>query len=321
MIEMYDALPENAKEFRQVLASTLDGMFAENENLVYLDADLVGAIKTGVLFEKYPERAINCGIGEANMIGVAAGMAANGLVPFTHTFGCFATRRVFDQVFLSVGYANCPVKMIGSDPGICAEMNGGTHMPFEDVAIMRSMPNMVIVEPSDATSLEAMLPQLASNESPCYIRIPRKKKSYIYKNKEDIVVGKANTLVEGTDVTLIATGVMVTEALAAAKLLEAEGISARVVDMHTIKPIDQEAVLEAAQKTGAIVTCENHNLIGGLFSAVSEVVCQSCPCPVEGVGVQDQFGEVGPYDYLKMRFGLTPEDIVVKAKFAISKKN
>lgn len=320
MIELFDKLPDYAKPFRDILANTLDRKFAEDDRLVYLDADLVSAIKTGVLFEKYPDRAINCGIAEANMIGTAAGLAANGLIPFTHTFGCFATRRVFDQVFLSVGYADCHVKMIGSDPGICAEMNGGTHMPFEDMALMRAVPKMMVMEPSDATSLEAMIDQVVDNGSSVYIRVPRKRKCYIYKHKWDVTVGKANVLKDGTDVTLIASGIMVEEALKAAANLEAEGISARVVDMHTIKPIDEEAILEACQKTGAIVTCENHNIIGGLFSAVSDVVCRSMPVPVEPVGVLDQFGEVGPFEYLQIRFGLTAKDIEVKAKIAISRK-
>lgn len=320
MIELFDKLPDYAKPFRDILADTLDRKFAEDDRLVYLDADLVSAIKTGVLFEKYPDRAINCGIAEANMIGTAAGLAANGLIPFTHTFGCFATRRVFDQVFLSVGYADCHVKMIGSDPGICAEMNGGTHMPFEDMALMRAVPKMMVMEPSDATSLEAMIDQVVDNGSSVYIRVPRKRKYYIYRHKWDVTVGKANVLKDGTDVTLIASGIMVEEALKAAANLEAEGISARVVDMHTIKPIDEEAILEACQKTGAIVTCENHNIIGGLFSAVSDVVCRSMPVPVEPVGVLDQFGEVGPFEYLQIRFGLTAKDIEVKAKIAISRK-
>lgn len=319
-MDLFDKLPDYAKAFRDVLTDTLDRMFKENEKLLYLDADLVGAIKTGELFKKYPDRTFNCGIAEANMIGTAAGLAANDFIPFTHTFGCFATRRVFDQVFLSVGYADCPVKMIGSDPGVCAEMNGGTHMPFEDMALMRAVPTMAVLEPSDATSLEALLEQMANSGGPAYIRVPRKRKYYLYKHKWDITMGKANVLLEGKDVTLIASGIMVEQALIAAANLEKEGISASVIDMHTIKPIDEEAVLSACEKTGAIVTCENHNIIGGLFSAVCDVVCRTYPVPVEPVGVLDQFGEVGPIDYLQTRFGLTAKDIEVKAKFAISRK-
>lgn len=318
MIELIEG--GTGKEFRVVLAETLDGLFEKNDKITYLDADLVSAFKTQVLFDKYPERAINCGIAEANMIGTAAGMASVGLIPFTHTFGTFATRRVFDQVFLSVGYAKLPVKMIGSDPGICAEMNGGTHMPFEDVTLMRAVPNMVVVEPADGTSLEAMLEQMVEEELSYYIRVPRKRKYNLYKNKEDIVIGKANILHEGTDVTLIASGIMVEQALIAKELLAGEGISAAVIDMHTIKPLDEEAVRNAAVKTGAIVTCENHNKIGGLGSAVAEVLAQSELVPLEMIAVQDEFGEVGPMDYLAMRFGLTAKDIVVKAKFAISRK-
>lgn len=319
-MDLFDKLPDYAKPFRDVLAGTLDRLMGENEDIVYLDADLVNAIKTNVLFDKYPERAFDCGIAEANMIGTAAGLAANGFIPFTHTFGCFATRRVFDQVFLSVGYADCHVKMIGSDPGVCAELNGGTHMPFEDMALMRAVPTMVVAEPADATALEALLEQMAQSGGPTYIRVPRKRKYYLYEHKWDITLGKANVLREGTDVTLIASGIMVEQALIAAQALAAEKISAQVIDMHTVKPIDEEAILKACETTGAIVTCENHNIIGGLFSAVCDVVCRSYPVPVEPVGVLDQFGEVGPIDYLQTKFGLTAKDIEVKAKFAISRK-
>lgn len=321
MIELFDKLPDYAKPFREVFAATLDRKFAENDKLIYLDADLVSAIKTDVLFEKYPSRAINCGIAEANMMGTAAGLSSNGFIPFVHTFGCFATRRAFDQVFLSIAYADCPVKIIGSDPGVCAELNGGTHMPFEDMALMRSVPTMMVIEPCDATSLEVIIDEVIDNGCPVYIRLPRKRNFYLYKHKWDITIGKANILKEGSDVTLIACGIMVEQALIAAANLEKEGISAKVIDMHTIKPLDEEAVLKACETTGAIVTCENHNIIGGLFSAVCDVVCRSLAVPVEPVGVLDQFGEVGPIDYLQTKFGLTAKDIEVKAKFAISRKS
>ena len=193
-------------------------------------------------------------------------------------------------------------------------------MPFEDMALMRAVPTMVVIEPSDATSLEALLEQMVDCGSPAYIRVPRKRKYYLYQHKWDITLGKANVLREGTDVTLIASGIMVEQALIAAKNLNKEGISAQVIDIHTIKPIDEDAILNACKTTGAIVTCENHNIIGGLFSAVSDVVCRTYPVPVEPVGVQDQFGEVGPIDYLQTKFGLTAKDIEVKAKFAISRK-
>lgn len=320
-MKIYDQPKKDGSEFRAVLASSLDQLFAQNEKAVYLDADLVGAIKTGVLFEKYPDRTYNCGIQEANMIGTAAGLANVGMIPFTHTFGTFATRRVFDQVFLSVGYAACPVKMIGSDPGICAEMNGGTHMPFEDIALMRTVPKMMVLEPADSTSLAAMIFQMAQVENACYIRVPRKRKFQLYEDVADIRLGKANVLRDGADVTLIASGILVEQALIAAQDLEKESISAAVLDMHTIKPLDEERVLEYAEKTGAVVTCENHNIVGGLGEAVASVLARSKPTPIEMIGAQNTFGEVGPMDYLAQRFGMTSGDIVVKAKFALSRKS
>lgn len=320
MFELYQETPENAREFRVAMVETLVKLFQEDEKLAFLDADLASAMKTKVLFEKYPERVFNAGVAEANMIGVAAGLASTGMKPFTHTFGTFASRRVFDQAFLSVGYADLPVRMIGSDPGVTAELNGGTHMPFEDTALMRTVPKMTILEPADETSVVAMFQQMAKNDQSYYIRIPRKRKYTLYKNEDDIIIGKANVLVEGADVALIASGVMVKQALLAKQLLEEEGIQAMVIDMHTIKPLDEEAVLRAAEQCGAIVVCENHNKIGGLCSAVAETLAQSRPTPVDFVAVQDEYGEVGPIDYLAVRFGLTAPDIVVKAKFAISRK-
>lgn len=320
MFDLFTETPEDAREFRVAMVQTLEQLFEKDEQLVLLDADLASASKTKALFEKYPQRCFNAGVAEANMIGVAAGLSSTGLKPFTHTFGTFATRRVFDQVFLSVGYADLAVRMIGSDPGVCAELNGGTHMPFEDTALMRTVPKMTILEPADETAVVSMFTQMAQNDQSYYVRVPRKRKYKLYQNPQDIVIGKANVLLGGEDVALMASGVMVKQALLAAQLLEQEGIQATVVDMHTIKPLDEEAVLAAAQRCGAIVVCENHNKIGGLCSAVAETMAQSRPTPVEFVAVQDEYGEVGPIEYLAVRFGLTAPDIVVKAKFALARK-
>ena len=268
----------------------------------------------------YPDRAFDVGIAEANMIGIAAGLSATGKTPFVHSFGPFATRRCYDQLFLSVAYGGNTVNVIGSDPGITAVYNGGTHMPFEDVGIMRNIPSAVIVEPTDSTMLRSVVKVLSEKSGLHYIRLKRKNAVKIYEEGTAFQIGKAITVREGSDVTLIASGIMVAEALCAAEQLADAGISARVLDMFTIKPIDADAVRTAAEETGAIVTCENHSVINGLGSAVAEVLVQSTLVPMELVGVQDQFGEVGDEAYLKKRFGLTAEVIAEKAKKAIARK-
>lgn len=307
-------------EMRAALCETLLELAQTREDIVYLDADLFGSSGMKKFAAAYPDRAFDVGIAEANMIGIAAGMSATGKTPFVHSFGPFATRRCFDQIFLSGAYARNTVNIIGSDPGITAVYNGGTHMPFEDVALMRSIPTAVVVEPTDSTMLRSVIRELSQQSGVHYIRLKRKNAIQVYDEGTTFTVGKALTIREGKDVTLIASGIMVSEALHAAELLAAEGISARVLDMFTIKPIDAEAILTAADETGAIVTCENHNVIGGLGSAVAEVLVQNRPVPMELVGVQDLFGEVGAEDYLRQRFGLTADKIVEKAKAALARK-
>ena len=285
-----------------------------------LDADLMGAMGTKPFAKELPERTVDCGIQEANMIGVAAGLSAEGKIPFAHTFGIFATRRACDQIFVSCAYAGRTVKIIGSDPGVTAALNGGTHMPFEDVGIMRNIPTAIIVEPTDTTMLRSVVRDLSEKRGLHYIRLKRKTAIKVYEEGTTFTIGKGITIREGSDVTLIAAGIMVSEALAAAEQLAVEGISARVIDMFTIKPIDAELIKLAAAETGAIVTCENHSVINGLGSAVAEVLVQNTPVPMEMVGVQDEFGEVGDEAYLKERFGLTAANIVAKAKAVLARK-
>ena len=309
------------KEIRQALAQALTERANTDDRIVVLDADLMSCHATKCFKEAHPDRFFNVGIAEQNMIGIAAGMAAMGKVPFTYSFAPFATRRCYDQIFISVAYSDLHVKMIGSEPGVAAEVNGGTHMPFEDMAIMRAIPKMICFEPTDATMMQKALAEIIDTPSAVYVRMFRKKAAKIYDDSLDFKLGKAITLKDdGTDVTLIASGIMVERALEAAEILKEQGIGARVVNMHTWKPIDVEAIKESAKKTGAIVTCENHNIYGGLGSAVAEVVVRECPVPMGMIGVNDCFGQVGKNAYLSEVYGLTVNDIVVEAKKTIDKK-
>lgn len=254
------------------------------------------------------------------MIGVACGLAVQGKIPVAHTFAPFCTRRACDQIFISGAYNRANVKVIGSDPGITAAYNGGTHMPFEDMGIMRGIPTMTVIEPTDIVMLQNLMPQIADTYGIMYMRLVRKSVAKVYEEGSTFEIGKAAYLREGKDVTIIASGYCVSEALAAAQRLSENGIDAGVIDMFTWKPIDVEAILRAA-KTGAIVTAENHNIINGLGSAVAEVLVKNQPVPMEMVGVQDEFGEVGPVDYLRERFGLTAENIVEAVNRVLARKN
>ena len=306
---------------RDAYCATLLQLASENDRVVVLDADLMSSMGMVPFLEKYPEKTFNVGIQEANMIGVAAGLSATGLIPFAHTFGPFASRRCYDQIFLSVGYSKLNVRIVGSDPGITAAFNGGTHMPFEDLGILRNIPNITILEPVDTVMLKDLLVQTAGKYGLFYIRLLRKNAVKIYEEGSTFEIGKGVTLKEGKDVTIISTGIMVKEALDAAEMLGMEGISAKVINMFTLKPIDKELIIKSAEETGAIVTAENHSIINALGSAVAEVLGENKPVPLERVGVKDLFGEVGPVTYLRERFELTSEEIVIKAKKAIERKN
>lgn len=309
------------RQLRDIYVDLLLKYAEKYDNLVIVEADLMKASKTTPFFEKYPNRAINVGVAEANMIGVAAGLANMGKIPFTHTFTPFATRRVFDQVTLSVAYAQLNVKMVGSDPGIMAQLNGGTHMSLEDVGLMRNLPTMTVFEPVDGVQLAAMFPQIIEHNGPVYIRLLRQEFDPIFADDQKFELGKATPIIEGTDVSIFATGIMVKEALDAQKILAEQGISASVINIHTIKPIDKEAIIKEAKKTKAIVTAENHNIINGLGSAVAEVLVENCPTVMERVGVMDHFGEVGKKDFLMEKFGLKAKNIVEACKRVVARKH
>ena len=308
------------RQCKAVLGETIPALAAEDENVIYLDADLMNCIGTAKWAAENPDRAINCGIAEANMVGVACGLAASGFKPIVHTFGPFASRRVFDQIFLSAGYAKNDITVIGTDPGVTATLNGGTHMPFEDVALYRTLPTATIIDVTDPAMLISVLRQCKDREGVKYIRVGRKNYARMYEDGSELPIGKAVELRDGTDAVIFACGIMVHEAMQAAAALEKEGISAAVVDMFTIKPLDVDCVLRWAEKTGAVVTAENHNRVGGLTSAVSEVLAVKRPTPLEYVAVEDCFGEVGPQNYLQERFGLTAEHIAEAVRAVIKRK-
>ena len=305
---------------KTILGETIPALAAEDPDVIYLDADLMNCIGTAKWAAANPDRAINCGIAEANMIGVAAGLASAGFKPIVHTFGPFASRRCYDQIFLSAGYAKNDITVIGSDPGVTAALNGGTHMPFEDVALYRALPGSTVIDVTDPTRLISVLRQCKDLPGVKYIRVGRKSYARVYEDGSELPIGKAVTLREGTDLVIFACGIMVHEALQAAAALEKEGVSAAVVDMFTIKPLDAEAVISWAEKTGAVVVAENHNRYGGLCSAVSEVLAERRPTPAAFVAVEDEFGEVGPQGYLQERFGLTAAHIEEAARSVLKRK-
>ena len=304
-----------AKEMRAVYAETLVELGAKNKDIVLLEADLMKASGTGPFQAAYPERTFDVGVAEANMVGVAAGLSAEGKIPFAATFGCFATRRVFDQFFVSCAYARLNVKLVGTDPGVSAAMNGGTHMPFEDLALMRAVPGIAALEPSDAASLRGLVAAAAERKGSVYMRLHRKAVPDLYPAGEKFEIGKAKLLREGKHVAIVALGsIMVNEALKAAELLAKEGIEASVVDALSVKPLDAELVLREARKCGAVVTAENHQVSGGLGSAVAELLAETGAARLARIGVKDEFGEVGTQDYLQDRFGLRAANIAEAAK-------
>lgn len=293
----------------------------EKYDFVVLDADLSAATKTGVFKKKYPERFFNCGIAEGNMMSVAAGLAAAGKIPFASTFAMFAAGRAFEQVRNSIGYPHLNVKIGATHAGITVGEDGATHQCNEDIALMRTIPGMTIVNPADAVEAKAAVEAAINYNGPMYLRFGRFVVPVINDNADyKFELGKGVVKVDGSDVTIIATGIMVAMAMEAAETLKAEGISARVINIHTIKPLDTDIVLKAAKETGAIVTAEEHNVIGGLGSAVAEAVCEACPVPVLRVGVEDTFGRSGTVPALLEMYALTPANIVAKAKAALAQK-
>ena len=311
---------QDEKEMRQVYCDCLLELAEKNKNIVVIEADLMNCIKTERFKAAFPERFFNVGIAEANMVGIAAGLSTCGKIPFISSFAPFATRRCYDQIFISVAYSKQNVKIVGTDPGISAEVNGGTHMPFEDMGIMRLIPDCVCVEPTDSAMLRSLMPQIAAYKGLVYIRLFRKKTEKIFEDGESFDLFKARSLKEGKDVTIVASGIMVGRALQAAEQLKAEGIDAGGLHTYTWKPIDSHALVGAAKVSGAVVVAENHNTCGGLTSAVTLALCAEYPVPVLSVGVNDKFGEVGKMPYLSEVYHMNVGDIVERCKQVIALK-
>jgi transketolase len=320
MYKVCSDIQTEQEEMRFAFGQVMDELATKDNRVIYLDADIINSIKMVDFAKKYPDRTINCGVQEANMIGVAAGISDTGLIPYAHTFAPFATRRVMDQVFVSCAYAKLNVRIIGSDPGITAGVNGGTHIPLEDIGMMRGVPQVTIIEPTDSIVLKDMLVQTKDLYGVFYIRLSRKKSKKIYEDNSVFEIGKANVIAQGNDATIIANGICVADAIEAAAILKKEDIHVRILDMFTIKPIDKEAIINAANETGAIVSVENHNIINGLGSAIAEVLVENTPVPMIRLGARDQFGEVGDMDYLKGKFKMEVKDIVDAVKTVMSKK-
>ena len=305
---------------RDAYGKALVELGEKNPNVLVLDADLAAATKTGAFKKAFPERFFDTGIAESNMMGVAAGLATTGYTVFASSFAMFSAGRAFEQVRNTIGYPHLNVKIGATHAGISVGEDGASHQCCEDIALMRSIPGMVIINPADDVEARAAVLAAAELDGPVYMRFGRLAVPRIFDEDYKFEIGKAVTLKEGTDVTIIATGLMVNEAIEAAKQLEAEGISVELINMHTIKPLDKAAVVAAAKKTGCIVTAEEHNVIGGLGDAVCDAVCAEYPVPVVKVGVEDTFGKSGPAVDLLHIFGLDAANIVSKAKLAISKK-
>ena len=306
---------------REAYGKALAALANTNENVVVLDADLSKSTKTADFKVVAPERFFNMGIAEGNMMGVAAGLSTCGKIPFVSTFAMFAAGRAFEQIRNSICYPKLNVKVCATHAGLTVGEDGASHQAIEDISLMRSVPNMVVINPADDIETEAAIKAVAEMEGPCYVRLGRMAVSRVNdETNYNFVIGKGITLAEGNDVAIIGTGIMVEAALEAKEELAKEGINARVINIHTIKPIDEKLIIKAAKETGVIVTAEEHSIIGGLGSAVAEVVSEKCPVPVLRVGVKDTFGESGKPNELLEKYGLTSKDIVNKVKKALELK-
>ena len=302
-------------ELRKVCTNKFEEYLTKDEKVVVLDADLMGSLGSGSLVEKYKGRVINVGIMEAQEISCAAGLSRVGLKPFVHTFTAFASRRCLDQIFISSIYQNNPITVIASDAGIQAVHNGGTHMSFEDMGLIRGLANSVVIEPTDSNVLKSVLDEVYSKQDKFYwIRLTRKNVFKIYEEGSKFEIGKANVLQLGSDICIIAIGMMVHEARMAAKKLEEEGISVTVIDMFTLKPIDREAIIKHSKGKKLVVTAENHSITNGLGSAVAEVLAEECQTKLVRVGVKERFGQVGTLEFLQEEYGLRAEDIYQAVK-------
>ena len=310
MFQLAENRQEAGRELRDCVVETLQELMKDDDKITALEADLGGASGFTKIKKTNPERFIQCGIAEANMMGVAAGLSLTGFKPFTHTFAPFATRRVFDQLFLSGAYAGNTINVYGSDPGFSVASNGGTHTAWEDVALIREIPGAVICDPADDVQMEWIIKEFLKMEGIHYVRSNRKAVRNVYKKGSSFIIGQGNILKEGKDILIIAAGQLVSEALDCAEELEKEGYSVEVIDMFTIKPLDEKLLIKEAKGKSKIVTIENHSIYGGLGSAVSEVIAENgISVPVKRIGVKEKFGQVGTAEFLQEEFGLTAKQI------------
>ena len=310
MFQLAENRQEAGRELRDCVVETLQELMKDDDKITALEADLGGASGFTKIKKTNPERFIQCGIAEANMMGVAAGLSLTGFKPFTHTFAPFATRRVFDQLFLSGAYAGNTINVYGSDPGFSVASNGGTHTAWEDVALIREIPGAVICDPADDVQMEWIIKEFLKIEGIHYVRSNRKAVRNVYKKGSSFKIGQGNILKEGKDILIIAAGQLVSEALDCAEELEKEGYSVEVIDMFTIKPLDEKLLIKEAKGKSKIVTIENHSIYGGLGSAVSEVIAENgISVPVKRIGVKEKFGQVGTVEFLQEEFGLTAKQI------------
>jgi transketolase len=305
---------------RDAYGDVLVELGAENENIVVLDADLSGSTKTSGFAKKFPQRFFNMGIAEANMIGTAAGLAASGKIPFASTFAIFAVGRAWEQVRQSVAYPKANVKIVATHSGVTVGEDGGSHQSVEDIAIMRAVPNMTVIVPADGVETRLAIRAAAAYKGPVYVRLGRNKVPTIFAADYDFAIGKGSLLRDGSDLTFIGTGLMTAQALAAAELLQLQGISARVIHVGTVKPLDEELIIAAASETGAVVTVEEHSIVGGLGGAVAELLAEKFPAPLKRVGINDRFGLSGKAEELLKYFGLMPENLVEAAKEVLLRK-
>lgn len=310
MFQLAENRQEAGRELRDCVVETLQELMKDDDKITALEADLGGASGFTKIKKTNPERFIQCGIAEANMMGVAAGLSLTGFKPFTHTFAPFATRRVFDQLFLSGAYAGNTINVYGSDPGFSVASNGGTHTAWEDVALIREIPGAVICDPADDVQMEWIIKEFLKMEGIHYVRSNRKAVRNVYKKGSSFKIGQGNILKEEKDILIIAAGQLVSEALDCAEELEKEGYSVEVIDMFTIKPLDEKLLIKEAKGKSKIVTIENHSIYGGLGSAVSEVIAENgISVPVKRIGVKEKFGQVGTAEFLQEEFGLTAKQI------------
>jgi transketolase len=316
-----DIVAQNEKETRGGFGDGIHELAKENDKVVVLTADLAGSFKLGPFMREFPERFIEVGIAEANMIGIAAGLTIGGKIPYTTTFANFSTGRVYDQIRQSIAYSDKNVKICASHAGLTLGEDGATHQILEDIGLMKMLPGMTVVVPCDYNQTKAATKKIADYHGPVYLRFGRPKwPNFTKEDGSDFVIGKAQKLADGKDISIIACGHLVWKAIEAGKILEAEGISVEVINLHTIKPLDEAAIIESLSKTGCAVTAEEHNIIGGMGDMIAQVAAKHCPVPIEYIGTNDTFGESGTPTQLLQNYGLDTPNIVEAAKKAIARK-